>query len=94
MFDDVSLTDRLKAMSRDELLDVQALIAGLLDNAAVTVTTATNEMAPQGKPKAKRQHSAPFIEVKVIKGRKYAYRRWYEGGRFRSEYVGPVNSDS
>jgi len=86
MPNDVSLNDKLKAMGRDELIDLQAMIAGLLD--IMSATTALNESTPQGKPKVKRQHSAPFIEIKTIKGRQYAYRRWYEGGKLRSEYIG------
>lgn len=83
MNNDVSLTDKIKSMSRDELLDMQAMIAGLLDNAPVAA-----ESAPQPKAKAKRQHSAAFVEIKTIKGNKYAYRRWYEDGKFKSEYIG------
>ncbi|MCW1967101.1 MAG: hypothetical protein KIH69_003125 [Anaerolineae bacterium] len=87
MNNDVSLTDKIKSMSRDELIKLQAFIGGLIDNAAPVADAA----APQGKVKAKRQHSAAFVEIKTIKGRRYAYRRWYEGGKFRSEYIGPAN---
>ena len=31
-----------------------------------------------------------YVEIKTINGRPYAYRRWREGGRLRSEYVGKV----
>lgn len=31
-----------------------------------------------------------WIETKVIHGRAYLYRRWREGGRKRSKYLGPA----
>jgi hypothetical protein len=33
-----------------------------------------------------------YVEIKTIKGRPYAYRRWREGKVLRSEYLGKVKS--
>ncbi len=31
-----------------------------------------------------------WVEVKTIKGRQYAYRRWREDGKKKSKYIAPV----
>ncbi len=31
-----------------------------------------------------------WVEIKTIKGNLYAYRRWRENSRKKSEYIGPV----
>ncbi len=31
-----------------------------------------------------------WVEIKCIKKNHYAYRRWWENGRKRSQYIGPV----
>lgn len=32
-----------------------------------------------------------WVEIKVIKGRRYRYLRWREGGKQRSRYLGKAN---
>jgi hypothetical protein len=36
------------------------------------------------------EHKSPSIhyEIKIIKGRKYKYARWWEGDRHKSKYIG------
>jgi len=43
---------------------------------------------------ARRRGRGWWLEIKTIKGHQYLYRRWREGGRQRSEYVGKITSNS
>ena len=45
--------------------------------------------APGGAPKGRGRGRGYWIEAKIINGcGPYLYRRWREGGRVRSEYIG------
>ncbi len=39
-------------------------------------------------PNSRRDYSNGYEEIKTIKGLQYLYRRWYENGKKRSEYLG------
>lgn len=43
--------------------------------------------------KTKRGNGTSWVEIKTIRGfGPYAYRRWREGGRLKSEYIGKVHN--
>ena len=83
MLNDCNVNDKIKTMSRDELIELQALIGELL-----AAPVAGNEPTPQTKAKKPRNDSAPYTEIKLINGHRYAYQRWWEGGKLQNKYIG------
>lgn len=74
---------------KDTAALLQALIATLQPEDDETEETAVNNDAEISTTKKKGKRG--WVELKTINGcGPYAYRRWREGGRLRSEYVGKV----
>jgi hypothetical protein len=94
MKSNISLTtaqvrDAVRGFNVKQLESLQELIADLLESKAKAATGGAGDAmtTKAGRPR-KPRNSVPFIEVKTIKGHRYQYRRWYENGRLRSEYIG------
>jgi hypothetical protein len=72
-------TDALQLLSEH----LGALIAGQKGELG-----GTSEKHGSGLPPNKPVRGQGWIEVKEIKGHRYAYRRWYDGKVKRSSYIG------
>jgi len=75
----------LAALSDDALQAVGAHIGALLDERRPGVggtESSSVTIAP------KYRGARGWVEVKVIHGHRYRYRRWYEGRCKRSQYLG------
>ena len=82
----------LDNMSADELARLSDRIHDLLESKKMAEAINTDVLAPthtaKGRQTPKRQDSAEWFETKIVKGHAYRYRRWWENGKKRSEYVG------
>lgn len=94
MKQDISLTsaqvrDAVRSFNVKQLESLQELIAALLKSKAKAATAegGDSKTTKAGRPR-KPRNSVPFIETKTIKGHQYQYKRWYENGKLRSEYIG------
>lgn len=86
MLNDCNLSDTIKSMTREQLLDLQSQINELL-----AVSAAGDESTPKKKAKKPRADSPPYIEIKKINGHRYAYERWWEGGKLKGKFLHKVN---
>lgn len=65
----------LEALSDDELRALQAHLERTI-------------AARKDGGEVKAEAGQGWLEIKKIGGHRYQYRRWYEGGRKRSRYIG------
>ena len=77
--------DAVRGFNIKQLESLQELIAALIESKTEKATTETPAKAERPR---KPRNSVPFIEVKTIKGHRYQYKRWYEDGKLKSEYIG------
>ena len=99
MKQNISLTtsqvrDAVCGFNVKQLQSLQELIAALLESKAkaATAEASNGKTTKAGRPR-KPRNSVPFIEVKTIKGHQYQYKRWYENGKLRSEYIGKAETE-
>lgn len=80
------LTQEVYKLDREGLQQLEALCQALLDEQSQEPEEAS-EQTPAQNGKAK---SRGYRELKTINGKKYWYRRWREGKKLKSEYIGPA----
>ena len=76
-------------LDRDGLLELR----GMVDDRLAELEAQQVEGCPgePAGPAEARSRARGYVELKMIKNcGPYAYRRWREGGRLRSEYLGKV----
>jgi hypothetical protein len=90
----VQVRDAVRGFNSAQLESLQELIAALLESKAkaATADAGDSKTTKAGRPR-KPRNSVPFIEVKTIKGHQYQYKRWYENGKLRSEYIGKAEAE-
>jgi hypothetical protein len=89
-----TVVSNLSQLSRDELDDVAAMIAGLLA-ARAAEESAAESVQPLGGPISHSRRRGPgYYEVKTIHGRQYKYLRYWSGtahkSTYKSVYIGKV----
>jgi hypothetical protein len=78
----------LAGLDREGLLELRAMIDDALE-ALETAEEPRHEHTGNGNGASSKARG--WVELKTIKGYgPYAYRRWRDGGRLRSEYIGKV----
>lgn len=86
-----TIASNLQALSTEELARLAAQIADTIAaRETVTDAIATEETPATSKARksARRDHSTPWFETKLIDGHLYRYQRWWENGKKRSKYIG------
>ena len=81
----------LRSLSTAELLELQVMIDEELSQREAEEAQQEERMSERGQEgggKSKGK-AGSYVELKMINGYgPYAYKRWREGGRLRSEYQG------
>lgn len=87
-----AIVQSLDNMNTEELARLSDRIHDLIEAKKLAEAITTDVQAPAHTAKVrqapKRQDSAEWFETKIVKGHAYRYRRWWENGKKRSEYVG------
>lgn len=100
-----TLADIFGALDDPRLLDMLDALPGLSDGALLAVIDAARailsereqdtlgQSGQEAAPKSSVPRGGGWLELKMIgKYGPYVYRRWREGGRLRSQYVGKVKN--
>lgn len=74
---DLARSCDLREEDWDQLLDALA---------ALRAKQARESLKPQKK------YGDGCLDIKIVGGHQYAYRRYLQGGKLRSQYLGPVGS--
>ncbi len=74
---------QLSPEARQEVLEYALALLG---------ETELEEPQPAQRAESRPGNGGGYIEIKTIKGHRYAYRRWREGGVLKSQYIGKVKS--
>lgn len=83
----------LRSLSNAELLELQVMIDEELSQREAEQEAQQDErMSERGQEAGESKGKAGgYVEAKMINGYgPYAYKRWREGGRLRSEYQGKI----
>lgn len=86
-----TIANALTTLSTEELARLAAQIADTIaarETAADVITTEETPATSKARKSARRDHSAPWFETKMIDGHVYRYQRWWENGKKRSKYIG------
>ncbi len=81
----------LEQLSTDELCHLAERLHDLIESRKMAEAIAIDVTAPAHTAKGRKtpkRNSGEWEEVKTINGKQYRYRRWWENGKKRSEYVG------
>lgn len=82
----------LDNMSIEDLAQLSERIHDLIESKKMAEAVVNDALAPtrsaRGRKTPNREASAEWFETKMIHGHQYRYRRWWENGKKRSEYVG------
>lgn len=81
----------LPQMTLRDLLELRAMVDTNIDTLATREQEAQQEPAsePGQQGGQSKGQAGGYVEIKMINGcGPYAYKRWREGGRLRSEYQG------
>jgi hypothetical protein len=85
-----TICEDLKLLDAEQLDEVAAFVAGLLGEAERDEPAGDADHGGNG-----RRAAGGWVELKTINGSgPYAYRRWREGKRLRSKYIGKVDLGS
>lgn len=89
-----TVTSNMSKLNRAELENVADLVAAMLAELEETPEeTAPSGQAAAGGPKSKGSKGGSWLEERTINGcGPYVYKRWREGGRKHSEYVGKLET--
>ena len=89
------LTQQLQSLNKAQLLAARMLADELLERAQEVEENAQTEADSASPAPAKgKKDGKGWVELKMINGSgPYAYRRWYEGKRCRSKYIGKVKQE-
>ena len=86
--DDTQRADILANL--DQILQWELQQVRRLDNVEVHQATADLLQSLIDTLTPEPESDGSWIEVKTINGKKYEYKRWREGGKLRSQYMGKV----
>ncbi len=81
----------LEQLSTDELHHLADRIHELIEARKLAEAIAVDVVPPAKRAKrakAAKRNSGEFIDIKIVKGHAYRYRRYWENGTLRSEYLG------
>ncbi len=92
------LKQRLTRLSKAEMVEVRdyldTLIAQAEEAEAEAAARIGKARSSSGGDSRKTGGGSAWVELKTINGcGPYAYRRWYEGKRCRSQYIGKVKKE-
>ncbi len=87
-----TIANSLDNMSIEDLAQLSERIHDLIESKKTAEAIAADILVPACIAKIqrmpKRQDSVEWFETKTIHGHQYRYRRWWENGKKRSEYLG------
>lgn len=90
----MNIKDKLGKLNKQALIDLRDYIDVLIaekEQVENESAVAEESTGPQDSGGGKDKGGKGWIEVKMIgKSGPYAYRRWYEGKRKKSKYLGKV----
>lgn len=83
------LAEHLSGLSVEDLNGLGALLANALAERETSAPLATSETpAASNGHKSHKRERGEWTEVKIINGHPYRYRRFWQGGKLRSKYLG------
>lgn len=90
----LALARAMDAEAQEALYHHALLLAGRYDelDALLGDGDEQEKVKVNGNGNGKASPGRGYLETKTIKGRQYIYRRWREGGRLKSEYVGRLKA--